>query len=62
MKAQFGWTVILAPKTMFPNGFYVYKRDCPADAEHYAADLAAFTFPTKAEARKQGKAGNYAYK
>ena len=58
--APFGWTVIHC--TSARPGFFVYKRDCPADAQHYAADLAPFTFPTKAEATRQGAAGNCAYK
>lgn len=60
MKAPFGWTVIRRDSA--PDGFYVYKRDCPADAKHYAEDLAKFTFETKAIAYAQGKLGNYAYK
>ena len=59
MKAPFGWTVIF----QFSTGKVItYKRDCPADAAHFAEDLAPFTFPTKAAAVAEGKKGNYAYK
>lgn len=58
--AKFGWTVI---RQLGETGkFHVYERDCPADVEHYADDLAPFTFPTKAEAIASGKRGHYAYK
>lgn len=57
---EYGWTVIRRDSATC--GFHVYKRDCPADYDHYAADLAPFTFPTKAEAIAQGRLGNYAYK
>lgn len=59
-KAKFGWTVIR--KDSAKQGFIVYKRDTPADAAHFAADLAPFTFPTHVEATRQGTLGNYAYK
>lgn len=59
-KADFGWTVIARSYT--EKGFHVYKRDCPADAAHLAADLAPFTHPTKAEAVAAGERGEYAYK
>jgi hypothetical protein len=60
-KASFGWTVVHKPGT--PKGaFHVYKRDCPADEKHHAADLAPFTHSSEAKAREAGKAGNYAYK
>lgn len=59
--APFGWTVVHKPGT--PNGkFHVYKRDCPADAAHFAADLAAFTHSSKKAATEAGKRGEYAYK
>jgi hypothetical protein len=58
--APFGWTVIRRDSAAC--GFFVYKRDCPADAAHHAADLAPFTHPTKAAAIAQGKLGNVAYK
>ncbi len=58
-KAQFGWTVVLRPGTQKP---FVYKRDCPADAAHFAADLAPFTHPTEAAAVAAGRLGDYAYK
>jgi hypothetical protein len=57
--APYGWTVIRRDSASC--GFFTYKRDCPADAAHYAADLAPFTFPTRAEAIAQGKLGNFAY-
>lgn len=61
MSAPFGWTVVHKPGT--PKGaFFVYKRDCPADAAHFAADLAPFTHPTKAAATAAGERGEYAYK
>lgn len=59
--APFGWTVVRKPGS--PEGeFFVYKRDCPADAAHWADDFAPFTHPSKAKAIAAGKAGNYAYK
>ncbi len=58
MKSSFGWTVILASG----GDIIVYKRDTPADKANYAADLAPFTFPTKAEAIAAGKRGHYAYR
>jgi hypothetical protein len=58
--AFFGWTVIRRDSEQC--GFYVYKRHCPADEEHFAADLAPFTHNTRGEAIAQGKLGNYAYK
>ena len=60
MKAQFGWTVIRKPGTL--DQTIVYKRDCPADTEHFAADLAPFTHHTKYAAVEAGKRGEYAYK
>jgi hypothetical protein len=57
--APFGWTVCRRGGT---DKIIVYKRDTPADAEHYAEDLAPFTFPTKREAVESGKQGHYAYK
>jgi hypothetical protein len=57
--APFGWTVCRKGGT---DKIIVYKRDTPADAEHFAADLAPFTFPTKREAVESGKQGHYAYK
>ena len=68
-KAPFGWTVVRNPNSTF-NGkpstgtrpYYVYQRDCPADAAHHAEDLAPFTHDTQAKAIAAGKAGNYAYK
>jgi hypothetical protein len=60
MKAKYGWTVVR--KDSVKGGFHVYMRDCPADKEHFAADLAPFTHPTKTAATKAGEAGNYAYK
>lgn len=56
--AEFGYTVIAQGGD--PNRIIVYKRDTPATG--LAADLAPFTFPTKAEAEEQGRRGNYAYK
>lgn len=58
--APFGWTVIR--RDTAKCGFVTYKRDCPADAAHFTADLAPFTFPTRAEAMEQGRIGNYAYR
>lgn len=60
MKAPFGWTVI--SRTNSPKGFFVYKRDVPADEKHFAADLAPFTHSTKKEAEAAGVAGNVAYR
>ena len=57
-KAPFGWTVFRAGT----GEILVYKRDCPADKEHFAEDLAPFTFDLKREAIASGKAGHYAYK
>jgi hypothetical protein len=64
MKAPFGWTVIRRPNLFKPKGcvFLVYKRDCPADARHLAADLAPFTHTSKAKAIAAGERGEYAYK
>jgi phosphoglycerol transferase MdoB-like AlkP superfamily enzyme len=59
-KAPFGWTVVA--KGGDPNKVVAYKRDCPADEAHHAADLAPFTFPTKKEAVTSGANGHYAYK
>lgn len=61
-KAEHGWTVIRDTNGRFPGEFLVYKRDCPADAEHYAADLAPFTHPTQAAATAAGKRGEFAYR
>lgn len=58
--AKFGWTVVRDMSER--RAFIVYPRDCPADAEHYAADLAPFTHPSKAKAVEAGKRGEYAYK
>ena len=58
MKAPFGWTVFRAGT----GEILVYKRDCPADAEHFAADLAPFTFQTREQAEEAGRQGYYAYK
>jgi hypothetical protein len=60
MKAPFGWTVVA--KGGDPSNIITYKRDCPADAAHHAADLAPFTHPTKAAAVAAGKRGEFAYK
>ena len=60
MKNEYGWTVI--KRTSAKCGFFVYKRTCPSDAANFCADLAPFTFPTKAKAIEQGKLGNFAYK
>lgn len=60
MKAPFGWTVVA--KGGDSKKIFVYKRDCPADEKHHAADLAPFTHPTKAAAVEAGKRGEYAYK
>lgn len=59
-KAEFGWTVVARGGD--PNQVHVYKRDCPADAAHWCADLAPFTFATKVQAVDAGKSGHYAYK
>lgn len=55
--APFGWTVIRTE-----SGFRVYKRDIPATAEHFAADLAPFTHPTRKAALEAGRRGHYAYR
>ncbi len=57
---SFGWTVIA--KGGDPKKIHVYKRDVPADAAHFAADLAPFTHPSEAKARAAGARGEYAYK
>jgi hypothetical protein len=65
MKALYGWTVIAkggGREERVEDNIYVYKRDCPADAKHMAADLAPFTHATKALAIAAGKRGEYAYK
>ena len=65
MKAPFGWTVVArggGRTNPAEDEIYVYKRDCPADAAHFAADLAPFTHDTKALAIAAGKRGEYAYK
>jgi hypothetical protein len=56
----FGWTVIRRDNV--PCGFFVYKRDCPADAAHHAADLAPFTHTTRQLAVQAGERGEFAYK
>ena len=72
-KVQFGWTVVRCPDhdknsksptiSYFPKlGFAVYPRSTPADAKHFAADLAPFTHATKTLAIAAGKRGEYAYK
>lgn len=58
-RAPFGWTVFFSSARW---GIRVYKRDCPADAEHFAADLAPFTFQTREQAEEAGRQGYYAYK
>ena len=60
MLAPFGWTVIRHNQERC--GFCVYKRDCPATAEHFAADLAPFTHKTRRLAVEAGMRGEYAYK
>jgi hypothetical protein len=45
-KAPFGWTALVKS----PTDVRVYKRDCPADAKHFAEDLAPYTRPTRKEA------------
>jgi len=64
MKAPFGWTVIRRPNLFKPKGcvYLVYKRDTPADAAHWSADLAQYTHATKARAVAAGKRGEFAYK
>lgn len=63
MKAPFGWTVVRDMRAPVDSGrFKVYKRDCPADKEHFAADLAPFTHDTARQAREAGQRGEYAYK
>jgi hypothetical protein len=59
MKSEFGWTVVRQGGT---DNVVVYKRDYPADAAHFAADLAPFTHPTKVAAVAAGKRGEFAYK
>jgi len=61
MNAPFGWTVIWKPGTPV-DAFHVYKRDCPADAAHFSADLAPFTHASKRLAIEAGKRGEKAYK
>jgi len=56
MKAEFGWTIC----RRCGNPYHVYKRDCPADAGHFAADLAPFTFPTRKMAEDKAKSLNEA--
>lgn len=58
-KQPYGWTAIRRDSK---RGFHVYKRDCPADAAHHAADLAPFTHKTRAAAVAAAKAGSFAYK
>jgi len=63
--APFGWTVIAlggGSHDVSQDRVITYKRDCPADKAHYAADLAPFTYPTRREAMAAGKGGHYAYK
>lgn len=65
VRAPYGWTVVKAgiQNNRLPRcAFRVYKRDCPADAAHFAADLAQFTHTTAKLARQAGKRGDYAYK
>lgn len=59
MHAPFGWTVIR--RDTAPCGFHVYKRGCPADKEHFAADLAPFTHTTRKLAVQAGERGEFAY-
>ncbi len=59
VQAPFGWTVARKGGT---DTIVVYKRDCPADKEHFAADLAPFTHTTRKLAVEAGKRGEYAYK
>jgi len=64
-QARFGWTVVARGGGRFNSSedeIYVYKRDCPADEAHHAADLAPFTHSSKAKAIAAGKRGEYAYK
>jgi len=64
-KAPWGWTVVAqggGRDNPAEDNIYVYKRDCPADAKHMAADLAPFTHATKTLAIAAGKRGEYAYK
>lgn len=52
-QAPFGWTAIR--HLNLDDGVWearVYKRDCPADDEHFAGDLAYTTRPTRKEAVK----------
>jgi len=60
MRAPFGWTVIRRDSAKC--GFFVYKAPHPRNEAHHSADLAPFTFPTKAEAYDAGKRGIFAYK
>ena len=62
MKAPFGWTVVRLMGSPDPSKFKVYKRSCPATAEHFAADLAQYTHPTKRLATEAGERGEFAYK
>jgi hypothetical protein len=59
-KVSFGYTVIRRDSAKC--GFFIYKRSNPADEAHYAADLAPFTFATKAEAKASGESGVFAYR
>ena len=65
MNNSFGWTVI-RNTTISDKGqtcpFFVYRRDCPPDAAHFAQDLAEFTHETEPAAIAAGKRGDYAYK
>ena len=58
--ASFGWTVVQRPGDPIGKP-YVYKRDCPADKEHFSEDLAPFTHPTQKEALEAGLIGKMAY-
>jgi len=53
--APFGWTVVRKSD----GKVVVYRRDCPADAAHFAADLALFTHATRAAAVAAGKRGEF---
>jgi hypothetical protein len=55
-KAPYGWTVVARGGD---RKVIVYKRDCPATAAHFAADLAPFTHDTKREAVAAGKRGEF---
>jgi hypothetical protein len=69
MAAPYGWTVckLLSSRMVreksdyVGNGFLVYKRLTPANAENFAEDLAKFTHKTKKEAIAAGERGEMAY-